>query len=196
MKVVFLDRDGIINKYPGDGDYVKSIKEFKTIPGVFKALKRLKEQGYKLFIISNQACVGRGVITQEKLNQITDKLEQAALKQGLSLDGIFYCTHHPDDKCPCRKPNIGNIKKAMASIKSHPSKIKIGFFIGDTDKDIETGHKAKLNTILVESGRDREDDFINNKLKPHYVTKHLSQAVDLILEYENTCHSRNSRRRS
>lgn len=196
MKVVFLDRDGIINKYPGHGDYVKTIKDFHLFPGIFKALKRLKEAKYKLFIISNQACVGRGIITQKKLDQITAKLIKAAVKEKIKFDGIFYCTHKPDERCACRKPEIGNIKKALALSGNRLSSVKNGYFIGDTDKDIEAGFKAGLKTILVETGRDRLKDFKEKSLKPQHVTSNMEEAVDLILKYESISHPRNRRRRA
>ena len=113
MKIVFLDRDGVLNRYPGHGDYVTKVKDLHVFPLALQAVKRLKDEGFKIFIISNQACVGRGIISQKKLDQITHKLVKAAEAKKFKFDGIFYCTHHPDEKCSCRKPGVGNFKKAL-----------------------------------------------------------------------------------
>ena len=196
MNVVFLDRDGVINKYPGDSDYVTKLKEFQLLPKVITAIKRLNEARFKVFIISNQACVGRGIITRKKLDQITAKLLKITSSKGVKFDGIFYCTHKPDEGCNCRKPGIGNIKKALAGKGKKLSSVKNGFFVGDTHKDIVAGYKAGLKTILVETGRDRLKDFKGEVQKPHYVVAHLDKAVDIILNNENSRHTRNSRRRS
>jgi D-glycero-D-manno-heptose 1,7-bisphosphate phosphatase len=196
MKVVFLDRDGVINKYPGHKEYVTRVKDFHLLPKALSAIKRLKEAHYKVFIISNQACVGRGIISQKKLDQITSKLIGLAGRKGIKFDGIFYCTHHPDENCLCRKPGISNIKKALASIGKTLKEAKDTFFIGDTDKDIVTGYNAGIKTILVETGRDRFKQIRWGKNKPHYVAADLEAAVDIVLNYENSHHSRYRRGRA
>ncbi|MBF0489129.1 MAG: HAD-IIIA family hydrolase [Candidatus Omnitrophica bacterium] len=195
MKIVFLDRDGVINQYPGHGEYVTRVKDLHIFPEAVIAIKRLKDAQYKVFIISNQACIGRGIITQGKLDQITNKLIQAADRRGITFDGIFYCTHHPDDQCSCRKPGIGNIKKAVASVGKTLSSIKGAFFVGDTDKDIETGYNAGLKTILVETGRDRYKHVKWGENKPHFVVQDLEAAAEIILN-ENSGHSRHRRSRA
>ncbi len=156
----------------------------------------MNDAQFKVFVISNQACVGRGIISQKKLDQITAKLLKAAKQKHVKFNGIFYCTHKPDEGCDCRKPKIGNIKKALSSVGSTLSRISHGFFVGDTDKDIEAGHKAGLITILAETGRDRLKDFKHKKFKPHDVASDFNQAVEIILNYENSYHSRNRRRRA
>ncbi len=195
MNVVFFDRDGVLNQYPGDGDYVKRVKDLYILPNVFESILRLQKADFKVFIISNQACVGRGIISQKKLDQITNKLLKSAKQKGVKFDGVFYCIHHPDEKCFCRKPEIGNIKKALASRGTSLAKVKTAFFIGDTDKDIKAGYNAGIQTILIETGRDCFKDIQWGKQKPHYVVSNLQAAVDIILN-ENSSHSRNSRRRA
>jgi histidinol-phosphate phosphatase family protein len=182
MKIVFLDRDGVINRYPGHGDYVKRVKDLHVFPEALMAVKRLKDAKHKVFIISNQACVGRGIISQQKLDQITAKLVKTALKKGVRFDGILYCTHHPDEKCNCRKPAIGNFKKALASVGKTLGSAKGMFFVGDTDKDVQAGYNAGMKTILVETGRDRFKDIRWGKQKPHFVASDLNSAVEIILK--------------
>jgi histidinol-phosphate phosphatase family protein len=181
MKIAFLDRDGVLNRYPGHGDYVTRVKDLYIFPKALQAVKRLNEARCKVFVISNQACVGRGIISLKKLDQITAKLMKAAAQKGVRFDGIFYCTHHPDDACNCRKPAIGNIKKAIASLGKSKASPKEMFFVGDTDKDIIAGYNAGIKTILVETGRDRFKDIHWGSRKPHYVAADLNAAVDIIL---------------
>ncbi len=181
MKVVFIDRDGVLNRYPGDSDYVTKVKDLHIFPKALDAVKRLNEARMKVFVISNQACVGRGIISQAKLDKITAKLLKAAKLKGARFDGVFYCTHEPHEGCDCRKPGIGNIKKALASIGQKLSSVKNSFFVGDTDKDIVAGHTAGLKTILVETGRDRFKHTKRWAHKPHHVVKDLNAAVDIIL---------------
>lgn len=196
MNVVFLDRDGVINQYPGHGDYVTRVADLHLLPKALSAVKRLKDARYKVFIISNQACVGRGIISQKKLDQITAKLLRAAQQKGITFDGVFYCTHHPNEGCDCRKPGISNIKRALATVGMTLKDASNAFFVGDTDKDIETGYKAGIKTILVETGRDRYDPAQWKGPKPHYIAADLEKAVHIILNHENTDHSRNRRSRS
>ena len=182
MKIVFLDRDGVINQYPGDNDYVIKVKDLHILPKVLPAIKRLKNAKYKVFIISNQACVGRGIILQKKLDQITAKFVKAARQKGIKFDGIYYCTHRPDENCACRKPEIGNIKKVLARLGKSSLSLKNSFFIGDTQRDVNTGYNAGIKTILVETGRDRFKSVRWGKQKPHYVAADLQAAVDIILK--------------
>ncbi len=181
MKIVFLDRDGVLNEYPGDGDYVKTVKEMRLLRGSLDAVKRLKDAGFRVYIISNQACVGRGIITQAQLDEITEKLLKAARVKEIKFDGIFYCTHAPDAKCECRKPGTANIQKVLKNLGTKIEFVQQGYFVGDTDKDIETGHKAGLKTILVQTGRDSSRDIKNWAFRPHQVARDLNQAVDIIL---------------
>ena len=154
MKIVFLDRDGVINQYPGDGNYVTKVKDFHFLPGSLQAIAELTQAGYKIFVISNQAGVGRGVFSQEKLDRINahmiKKIEVAKGK----IHKSFYCTHRPDAGCDCRKPGIGMVKKALRYVNKTIKHAESAVFVGDTQKDIQTGHGAGCKTIFVRSGGD------------------------------------------
>jgi len=149
-RVVFLDRDGVINKYPGQYKYVTSPKELRILPGTKVALKRLISGGFYLFIISNQAGVAKGLYTQRALDAITDSMLQQ-LGPSIVFENIFYCTHLPTRNCKCRKPMTGFIEKAAQQMKKKGMLIdwKNSYFIGDSMRDIETGRRAGLRTILV-----------------------------------------------
>ena len=116
MKVVFLDRDGVINEFPGNGSYVTKVKDFHFIPGSLEAIRALTQSGHKIFVISNQAGVGKGVYSLDKLKRIDAKMIKGVEKAGGKIRKSFYCTHRSDAGCDCRKPGIGLLKKALKSL--------------------------------------------------------------------------------
>lgn len=180
MKAVFLDRDGVINEYPGDADYVKSWEEFHFLPKVKSALKELSQRGYKIFIISNQAGVSRGSYTQEKLDLITENMLEGLRRDGIDITGVYYCIHRPEDNCSCRKPKTGLIDTAISRLKDSGLKIELSdsYFIGDTIRDIETGKNAGLKTILVFSGKEKPQNKNSWQTLPDFVFPDLSTAVE------------------
>jgi D-glycero-D-manno-heptose 1,7-bisphosphate phosphatase len=192
MKIVFCDRDGVINKFPGEGDYVTKEKDFHFLPGVKEAVKLLTDSGFSIFIISNQACVGKGLLTAAELKRITRKMTDGIESAGGSFKKILYCTHKPDVGCDCRKPGIGMIKQALKSVNKTLAYAPKTFFIGDTDRDIVTGHNAGCNTIFVTTGRDKRRDVLQWNIKPDYIVKDLKDAAKIIIN-ENSSHPRHCR---
>src|SRR5258706_5534126 len=140
MKVVFLDRDGVINEFPGNGNYVTKIKEFHFIPGSLNAIRRLTELGYAIFVISNQAGVGKGIYSEDKLNRINAYMLKHVKKTGGKIKRSFYCTHRSDAGCDCRKPGIGSLKRALSLLNKSIRSARKAFFVGDTASDIKAGH--------------------------------------------------------
>ena len=186
-RVIFLDRDGVINRFPGHGGYVTRIKDFRFLPGSLKALKILTDEGYNIFVISNQAGVSRGVYSQDKLSQINNYLLKGVKKAGARIKKVFYCTHMPDHNCDCRKPNIGSVKKALQLVNKNLKTAKDSFFIGDAESDIKAGHKAGCQTILVLSGKETRKAVVKNwPVKPDYIVKNLLEAVGIVT-HENSC---------
>jgi histidinol-phosphate phosphatase family protein len=183
MRVIFLDRDGVINRYPGDSDYVKSWREFHFLPKVKPSLKRLSDCGFKLFIISNQAGVSKGIYSKETLDLITKNMLKA-LMPDIKISGIFYCTHKEEDNCLCRKPKTGLIDLAVAGLKKQGKTIDIGksYFIGDSIRDVETGKRSGLKTILVFSGKEKSRNKTTWKIQPDFTASGLSEAADIILK--------------
>ncbi len=153
MKVAFLDRDGVINKYPGDKKYVNNKDEFEFIAGSIEAIKKLKKSGFKVFVISNQAGVSKGLYTHRDLEEINDKLQSGLAAQGASVDKIYYCTHHPDCECDCRKPKTGLLEQAISDLGQVPDE---SFFIGDSFKDLKAAIAFGATPILVLSGRENK----------------------------------------
>ncbi len=184
MKIIFLDRDGVINRYPGDSDYVKSWSEFKFLPEVKLSLKRLNEGGFKIIIISNQAGVSKGLYTQEELDLITKNMLRELKGHKIDVAGVYYCTHLREDSCPCRKPKTGLIDIAIAKLKNEglEPELNQSYFIGDTIPDMEAGKAAGLVTILVFSGKEKPDRKNEWAIIPDHTAQDLSGAVDLILD--------------
>ncbi len=182
MKVVFLDRDGVINEFPGNGLYVTKVKDFHFLPRALKALKLLTDAGYHIFVVSNQAGVGKGVFSQDKLNKITASMLKGVNAAGARIDDVFYCTCKSSDACHCRKPRIGNIIKALKSIDKTIDQACCTYFVGDTEGDIKTGKNAGCRTIFTLSGREDKEYMNRWDVSPDHIVEDLYDAVQLILE--------------
>ncbi|MDD5431419.1 MAG: HAD family hydrolase [Candidatus Omnitrophica bacterium] len=179
MKVIFLDRDGVINKYPGDTKYVTSLKGFRFLPNTKKAISLLTKNKFKIFVASNQAGVGKGVYTQEVLNAITAYMLKEVKKQDGLIEKVYYCTHRPQDNCSCRKPKPGLIRAAK---KEYALNLKDSFFIGDTIRDINTARAAGCKSILVLSGKEKLSNKENWEAKPDFVFKDLFEAAKFLVK--------------
>jgi D-glycero-D-manno-heptose 1,7-bisphosphate phosphatase len=195
MKIVFLDRDGVINTFPGDGNYVTRVKDFHFIPGSLDAIRVLTEEGFTIFVVSNQAGVGRGIYSQKKLDQITSYMLRHVKQARGKIKKVFYCTHRSDQGCGCRKPEIGSLEKALEMMKKPLSHVQESYFVGDTGSDILAGRNAGCKTIFVLSGRGNHDKIRKWSVKPDYIVKDLTEATKLIQD-ENSRHSRLGRGRS
>jgi len=177
VKVVFLDRDGVINKYPGDKNYVTKWSEFKFIPGSIEGIRKLNSCGFKLVLISNQAGVGKGLYSQKALDVMTKKMLNQLKKAKAGLDRIYYCTHSPVDNCDCRKPKTALLKKAIASLGQAPSEM---YFIGDSFLDMETAINFSAKPILVLSGREKIVNRPDWKFEPDYIFDNLLVAANYL----------------
>jgi len=185
MKVIFLDRDGVINKYPGDTKYVTDWSEFEFLPGTLDAIRKLTEDNFKIFIISNQAGISKGIYSQEKLDEITKNMLGQIENSSGKIQEVLYCIHQDEDNCSCRKPKIGSIKKAIRSLGIDMSNLNSSYFIGDTTRDIQTGKTAGLKTILVFSGKEKPKNRDSWQVLPDFLAKDLSEAVDKIIFKES-----------
>ncbi len=177
MKVVFLDRDGVINKYPGDKLYVTSLRKFKFLPRVKQAIALLAEAGYKIFVASNQAGVGRGIYAQTTLEKITLKMLKEIQQQGGKIDQVYYCTHRKEAACSCRKPKPGLLKLAAKKFKFE---LKNAYFIGDTLRDIFTAQNAGCKSILVLSGKEKLSNRQNWQVQADFVFNDLWAAAKFL----------------
>ena len=176
-KTIFLDRDGVINQSPGDERYVNNYKEFKFIDGSIEGIKTLYEKGYKIFIISNQAGVSKGLYTEKDLEEINSLIIKELEKYKVSLSGIYYCTHHPEANCNCRKPKTGLLEKAVTKLGVKP---KYSFFIGDTFKDMKAAVKFGAKAVLVLSGKEKIANRDSWEFEPDYIFEDLLTAATYI----------------
>jgi len=179
-KIVFLDRDGVINEFPGHGNYVTKVKDFHFIPRALEALRMMTEEGFTIFVVSNQAGVGRGIFTQDKLDRITNKMIAGVTAAGGKIRKVYYCTHRPDAGCSCRKPDIGSVRRAMKSLHLPEEAARNTYFIGDTKGDIETGYNAGCKTMFVLSGRENRRYMNGWIVKPDYIVKDLYEAAKIV----------------
>lgn len=150
-KVVFLDRDGVINKKPTEHDYVKKWEEFEFLPGAKEAIARLKKPGYKIFIISNQRGIARGLMSKKDLEAIHKNMQGALKALGGRIDAIYVCPHNYDDNCDCRKPKPGLLFQAA---RDHDLDLTKAILIGDSEADIQAGEAAGCKTILIQTDGD------------------------------------------
>ena len=118
MKLIILDRDGVINE--DSDDYIKSPAEWRPLPGSLEAILKLKNAGYRVVVASNQSGLARGLFDYDTLFAIHDKMTRMLADIGTHVDGIFFCPHGPDDGCRCRKPDTGlldDIAKRLARVE-------------------------------------------------------------------------------
>jgi D-glycero-D-manno-heptose 1,7-bisphosphate phosphatase len=142
---VFFDRDGIVNRSPGPG-YVERWSDFHVIPEFIEVLRKVAARGYLGVVVTNQRGVAKGIMTAEAVEDIHARLLKWLEKtHGLSLTDILYCPHD-DGQCDCRKPQPGMLLKAAAK---HGIDLGSSWMIGDSESDVEAGHRAGCRTILV-----------------------------------------------
>ena len=178
-KVIFIDRDGVINLYPGDFKYVSSVSEFKFLAGSKEALVKLYKSGYKIFVISNQAGVTKGFYSRKTLDDITKLLTTEVESAGGHIEKVLYCIHTDEQNCECRKPKTGLLKEALSFAGADVSHI---FFIGDSVRDIKTGKAAGCKTILVLSGKETCENRAHWEVQPDFVAENLLTATEIVLK--------------
>ncbi len=177
-KVIFLDRDGVINR--DKENYVRSWAEFDFLPNVFIALRKLTKLGYKIIIISNQAGIAKGLYTQESLAEMTEKMLERIRRNSAYIHSVHYCQHCDEDNCVCRKPKTGLFKQALLGKSVDLNET---FFIGDSQRDIEAGKNLGCKTILVLSGHTKTEQEVGDfKFRPDFIAVDLLDAVESVLE--------------
>jgi histidinol-phosphate phosphatase family protein len=142
-KAVFLDRDGVINKERPD--YVKKVEDL-VILDIADPIKKLKDNGFLVVVISNQSAVNRGITTHENITQIHFAIQEYLKKKGTQIDAFYYCPHRPDENCICRKPKPGLLNKAINDLKID---VKSSWMIGDRDSDMEAARLVGCNAIKI-----------------------------------------------
>ena len=147
-KVVFLDRDGIINEPPGAERYVLGWREFRFRQDALPMLAALFANGYRLVVITNQQGVGKGLIDRSELQRIHDNMCAAIERSGAMIDGVHYCPHLETDGCSCRKPEPGLIFEAIDAL-DYEVDLEGSWFVGDSATDVQAGQAVGLRTLLL-----------------------------------------------
>lgn len=149
-KAVFLDRDGVINHDPGD--YTLNLDEFHLLPNALAAMKNMYDSGYLIIIITNQACIAKGLSTHEKVQEIHQFLDTKAHENGFEIAEAYYCPHHPDfGQCLCRKPGSLMVEKGLGRFQLDATKCVM---IGDKDRDVVCAEGAGVRGIKMEVNGD------------------------------------------
>ena len=176
-RALFLDRDGVLTAETGE--YITRPDALQILPGAAEAVARLTAAGWLLIIVTNQAGVGRGVLSESALAAIHARLWDEIEAEGGVLTAIYACTHHPDAGCDCRKPLPGLLLQAAAE---HDLDLSASYMIGDSPRDIAAGHAAGCHTLLVLTGHTAAYDPAAFPLPhPEAVFLDLSAAADWLL---------------
>ncbi len=147
MKLIILDRDGVINH--DRDDYVKSADEYIPIEGSISAIARLNKAGFTVVVATNQAGLARGKFELEDLEAMHAKLTRLVEEGGGEIGAIFYCPHHPDDNCKCRKPKPGMLDAIEAEFNTS---VESSYFVGDSLRDLQAAVQKGCKPLLVKTG--------------------------------------------
>ena len=147
MKLIILDRDGVINH--DSPEYIKSADEWIPIDGSIEAIARLHREGFTVVVATNQAGLARGKFDLDDLEAMHEKLTSLVEEQGAELGAIFYCPHHPDDKCKCRKPLPGMLDAIEAEFNTS---VESCYFVGDSLRDLQAAVSKGCKPALVKTG--------------------------------------------
>jgi len=148
MKLIILDRDGVIN-YDSD-QFIKSPDEWKPIPGSLEAIARLNQNGYRVVVATNQSGIGRGLFDMPTLNAIHDKMHKSLAQFGGRIDAVFFCPHTNEADCSCRKPKSGMMLEISARYGVGLAGVPA---VGDSLRDLQAAARLGANPYLVLTGK-------------------------------------------
>jgi D-glycero-D-manno-heptose 1,7-bisphosphate phosphatase len=176
MKIVILDRDGVINH---DSDqFIKSPDEWLPIDGSLEAIARLSQAGYRVVVATNQSGVGRGLFDMATLNAIHEKMHKAVMQAGGRIDAIFFCPHTPEADCNCRKPRSGMIEAIAERYNVDLSAVPA---IGDSLRDLEAAARLGARPILVLTGKGAKAQAKGGLPQGTLIYPDLAAAVDALV---------------
>lgn len=145
-RAVFLDRDGVVNRKAVEGSYIHNWTEIQFIPGSIEAIAQLNSAGFRVFIVTNQRGIARGLVRQFDLEEIHRFMKEKLSTSGAEISGFYYCPHDYSDRCNCRKPMPGMLLRAA---EENELDITTCWMIGDSESDIEAGRRAGCRTIRI-----------------------------------------------
>ena len=166
IRHVILDRDGVLNHEAPAGRYLSDPAEFRWLPGALEALALLRRAGVRLSVATNQAGVGRGLMSLEQLAAVHARMQAEAAAHGGALDAVLYCPHAPEELCACRKPEPGLIRQA---IESSGIAAADSIVVGDDQRDLEAARRAGVAAALVRTGKGRAtEELLGGAAVPAY----------------------------
>ena len=179
MKLIILDRDGVINRE--SEEFITSPDEWQPIPGSLEAIARLNQGGFRVVVATNQSGLGRRLLTMETLLRIHDKMRYQLAEAGGTIDAIFFCPHRPQDRCNCRKPQPGLLLDIAARLRVPLAGVPA---VGDSKRDLEAAEAAGARPILVRTGNGLKAEASRAALSHIPVYDDLAAAADALLAGE------------
>ncbi len=176
MKLVILDRDGVINH--DSAEYIKNPAEWKSIAGSLEAIAKLNQHGYRVVVATNQSGVGRGLLDMATLNAIHEKMHKALSQAGGRIDAVFYCPHAREADCNCRKPRAGLLEDIAHRFNTDLAGVPC---VGDALRDLEAAVKVKARPMLVLTGKGRVTAAAGGLPENTQIFPDLAEAVQSIL---------------
>ncbi len=177
MKLVILDRDGVIN-YDSE-HYIKSPAEWKPLPGSLEAIAKLTQAGYRVVVATNQSGIGRGLFDMDTLNAIHNKMHRAAQNLGGRIDAVFYCPHPADSSCNCRKPRPGMLERVGGCFNVDLAGVPS---VGDSLRDLVASVAVGAQPMLVLTGKGEKTKAEGKLPEGTLVFNDLAAAVEHILK--------------
>lgn len=177
MKLVILDRDGVINEE--SDEYIKNPGEWIPIEGSIEAISRLCQADYRVVVVTNQSGIARGLLTLEDLHAIHETMQQAVATNGGRIDAIFICPHKPDDDCDCRKPRPGMLHSVMERLDIQLAGVPL---VGDSLRDVQSAMVVGATPVLVKTGHGERTLDQNRHLENVQVFDNLASFVDDLLD--------------
>ncbi|MDH5777772.1 MAG: D-glycero-beta-D-manno-heptose 1,7-bisphosphate 7-phosphatase [Gammaproteobacteria bacterium] len=177
MKLIILDRDGVINQ---DSDnFIKSPEEFIPLTGSLEAITRLHHAGYLIAVATNQSGIARGLYDIETLNLMHEKLHRMLQALGGRIDAIFFCPHGPEDNCECRKPKPGMLNDIQARFNVDLNDVSV---VGDSLRDLQAAQAVGAKPVLVRTGKGERTIEKNEGLVGIPIYDDLASYVDELLQ--------------
>jgi len=176
LKLVLLDRDGVINR--DSRAFIKTPDEWKALPGSLEAIARLHQAGWTVIVVTNQSGVGRGLIDYAQLAEIHRKMHNEVVAEGGEVAAVFFCPHAPDDGCTCRKPKSGLFEQIRNRFDVALENVTA---IGDSMRDLVAAETAGCKPVLVRTGNGRKTEKLLPEDSTIDVFDDLSQAVDTLI---------------
>ena len=176
MKLIVLDRDGVINH--DSAAYIKSPAEWRPIAGSLSAIARLNQAGFHVVVATNQSGIGRGFFDMATLNAIHSRMHEALAQAGARVDAIFFCPHTEEDRCRCRKPRAGMLENIAHRFNTSLAGVPL---VGDSQRDLEAATAVGATLMMVLTGNGKKTERAGHSPAGTLVYANLAAAVDSLV---------------